>query len=78
MSKYIIYEWDINHLNHDFSNTKVDNIGMRKCEKCGVFVYHSSHYNRYNTFNPNAINGDKTYPTLILSCEEMQIKKLLE
>ncbi len=74
---YKRYEWNINYLNHDFSDIKTNNIDMRKCKTCGIFVHHHWFDYRYNTFDPERISGE-TYPTLILSCEEMQIKNLLE
>lgn len=68
---------DINYLHHDFSNTKTNDIDMRECKKCGIFVHYYHHKNRYNTFDPDRISGF-TYPTLNLTCEEVIIKKLLE
>lgn len=69
------YDWDINHLGHDFSDPKVNNIDMRKCQKCGVLVHHYCLNDRYNTHSNNYRDP---YPTLILTCEEYIIKSIIE
>ena len=48
-----------------------------KFKKCNIEVHYNKHNNRYNTFDSQRISGI-TYPTLILTCEEVIIKGLLE
>lgn len=72
--KVITYEWNLNYFGHDFSDTTTNDIDMRKCKKCNIYVHHNMFDDRYNTFDYNRC----TYPTLNLTCEEVIIKKLLE
>lgn len=72
--------YDVNYLGHDFSDTTLYECDMRKCNKCGVKAYshcYGPRAGKCNTFDAAQISGE-TYPILILSCNEMIIKKLLE
>lgn len=69
-----------NYLNHDFSDPTLYECDMRKCKKCGILgYYHGSgeRAGKVNTIDPMRISGS-TYPIIILTCEEMIIKNIIE
>ena|ERR1700748_431101 len=70
-----LYDWDMNYLGHDFSDPKTNDLDMRKCERCGIFVYHNEMNNRYNIISNNYMDP---YPTLTITCDEMIIKNIIE
>ena len=73
------FEWDINHLGHDFSDPTLYEALMRKCKKCNIKVYHSSESDRYNSCDAvSFINTGNLYPTLTITCDEMIIKNIIE
>lgn len=89
--KNLHHKLDVNHLGHDLSSTKkndigmitckcnlkIYHIGMITCKKCNLKIYHSIFTNKYSTFNPNDACC-QTYPELDLTCNEMIIKNIIE